>query len=289
MRPTTTGSLQTDSQKFASVPSVKPQDLLKLIEELRALKSRAHTIDLQRLEDSHRLASESAMKSAERRFKPGGPDLQKLQAEERRIADSKSDEEKALLDAKYKKLDAGLQALSQFIGSIGPVKELEATLAEKTAAMRKAEDELNVQRKVFAHEQDELDREKKLIDAAGQGLRAKEKELEVRAASLDVARRAKELDAAKRDLDGKLAAFKEQEQRFVRERQELNEDLERMGQKRAELDRETERIAQLSTTLADQKAKMAETVAKEMALTFESFVRDMLRPPPETPSSDENS
>ncbi len=288
MRPTTTGNVQVDSGKFDKPFPSKPQDFLKLIEELRALKSRSHTLDLQRFEEARNQSIELALKSAERRFKPGGADtLQKLQSEERRIAEAKCEQDKSLLAAKYQKLDAGLLALAQFIGTIGPVKELEASLAEKAVAMRKSEDELNVQRKVFAHEQDELEREKKLVEAAGQGLRTKEKELDQRLANLDVARRAKELDQAGKEIGAKIAAFQEQEKRLVREREALHLDLQGMGEKRAELDRETERIAQLSTALADQKAKMAETVAREMAATFEAFVRDMLKPPPETPPSEE--
>jgi hypothetical protein len=288
MRPAASGNVQTETSRFEKPAQVlRPQDFLKLIEELRALKSRSNTLDLQRLEEAQRMAVESAMKAAEKRFKPGGPDtLQKLQSEERRIAEAKFDQDKGLLASKYQKLDHGLLSLAQFISGLGPVKELEISLAEKAAALKKSEDELNVQRKVFAHEQDELEREKKLLEAAEQGLRAKEKDLDARLANLDVVRRAKELDLLKKETDLKLAAFQEQEQRISRERDAINLDFEKLGEKRAEMDNEAEKIAQLSAALAGQKAKMADTVAKEMAATFEAFVRDMLRPPPEQPSEE---
>lgn len=280
--------MQTETSRFEKPVQSRPQDFLKLIEELRALKSRSHTLDLQRLEEAQRQGVEAALKAAEKRLKPGGTDsLQKLQSEERRIAEANAEQDKGLLASKYQKLDAGLLALAQFISGLGPVKELEASVADRAAALRKSEDELNVQRKVFAHEQDELEREKKLLDAAAQALRTKEKELDAKLANLDVARRAKELDQLRKDTDAKIAAFREQEQRIAREREEMNLDFERLGEKRAEIDREAEKIAHLSSTLADQKAKMADTVAREMGATFEAFVRDMLRPPPETPQAEE--
>ena len=288
MKPAGSGAVQTDSSRYEKPVQAKPQDFLKLIEELRALKSRSHTLDLQRLEESQRQGIDAAMKAAEKRLKPGGADsLQKLQSEERRIAEANAEQDKGLLASKYQKLDSGLLALAQFISGLGPVKELEASVAARAAALRKSEDELNVQRKVFAHEQDELEREKKLFDAAGQALRAKEKDLDARLANLDVTRRAKELDQLKRDTDARIEAFREQEQRLSKEREELNVDFEKLGTKRAEMDEEAEKIAQLSSALADQKAKMADTVAREMAATFEAFVRDMLKPPPEQPPAEE--
>ncbi len=282
MKPPAAGSTQTETSRIERAAQARPQDFLKLIEELRALKSRSHTLDLQRLEESQRQAVEAAMKAAEKRVRPGGPEsLPKLQAEERRIAEAKFEQDKGLLAAKYQKLDAGLLALSQFIAALGPVKELEASLAEKASQLRKAEEELNVQRKVFAREQDDLDREKKLLQAAEQAARAREKDLEAKLSNLDVVRRAKDLDQLKKDTDEKIAAFREQEQRIQKDRDELNLDFEKLGAKRAEMDAEMEKIAQLSSALADQKARMAETVAREMASTFEAFVRDMLKPPPE--------
>lgn len=288
MKPTVTGGVQTETSRHEKPAQAKPQDFLKLIEELRALKSRSHSLDLQRLEEAQRQAVDSAMKAAEKRLKPGASDnFQKMQSEERRIAEANFDQDKGLLAAKYQKLDQGLLALAQFISGLGPVKDLEASLAEKSAALRKSEDELNVQRKVFAHEQDELERERKLLEAAEQALRAKEKDLDAKLANLDVVKRAKDLDLLKKETDLKLAAFQEQEQRIGREREALNQDFEKMGEKRAEMDAEAEKIAQLSAGLAEQKAKMAETVAREMGATFEAFVRDMLRPPPEQSPTEE--
>ena len=51
-----------------------------------------------------------------------------------------------------------------------------------------------------------------------------------------------------------------------------------LGTKRAELDAEGESLATERLSLGKQKSAMAEAVAREMALTFEAFVRDMLKP-----------
>ena len=63
-----------------------------------------------------------------------------------------------------------------------------------------------------------------------------------------------------------------------KDREEINKDADSLGTKRAELDAEGESLATERLSLGKQKAAMAEAVAHEMALTFEAFVRDMLKP-----------
>ena len=75
---------------------------------------------------------------------------------------------------------------------------------------------------------------------------------------------------------------------LAKHRDELNKDFDNLGLKRAELDSETEDLQKGHAELGIAKAKMADVVAKEMALTFESFVRDMLKNPeprPEDPAT----
>ena len=65
-----------------------------------------------------------------------------------------------------------------------------------------------------------------------------------------------------------------------RDRDELNKDFDKLGEKKAELDNEEEHLVTERSELSTAKRAMADVVAKEMAATFEAFVRDMLRPPP---------
>jgi chromosome segregation ATPase len=257
--------------------TLKAADLAKLIEELKALKTRSYSLDLQRLEESQKAELDSAMKAAEKRVRTGGADLLKAQAEERRIAESKHQRDKELLAAKFSKLDASLQALAAFLQQAGPAKEQELRLFDREAQVRKSEEELNVQRKVFAREQDELEQEKQLLHAAESKLAEREKELTAKLANLDLVRRAKELDARSEEIESKLKAYGEQEALLEKQRSELNRDFDKLGQKRAELDAEAEHLEAERADLTKQKAGLGDAVAHEMAMTFEAFLKDLVR------------
>ena len=77
------GPPQLEPGKAAPPASpLKAADLAKLIEELKALKTRSYSLDLQRLEESQKVELEQAMKAAEKRVRGGGAELLKAQAEE---------------------------------------------------------------------------------------------------------------------------------------------------------------------------------------------------------------
>ena len=273
---------------------LKAADFAKLIEELKALKTRSHSLDLQRLEESQKAELEQAMKAAEKRVKGGGAELLKAQAEERRIAESKHQRDKELLAAKFSKLDQNLQALGSFLAQAAPAKEAELRNYDRDAQLRKAEEELNVQRKVFAREQDELEQEKGLLRTAEGKVREREKELQAKMANLDLVKRAKELDAKAEEVEAKLKAYGEQEALLEKQRNELNRDFDKLGEKRAELDGEAEHLEAERADLTKQKAGLGDAVAHEMALTFEAFLKDLVRsgeikaaapaPPPPPPA-----
>jgi chromosome segregation ATPase len=256
---------------------LKAADLAKLIEELKALKTRSYSLDLQRLEESQKAELEQAMRAAEKRVRTGGADLLKAQAEERRIAESKHQRDKELLAAKFNKLDQNLQALAAFLQQAGPAKEAELRAFDREDKLRKAEEELNVQRKVFAREQDELEQEKELLRAAESKIQEREKELAAKMANLDLVRRAKEMDAHAEEVEAKLKAYGEQESLLEKQRTELNKDFDKLGQMRAELDAEQERLLAERASLKTQKAALGDAVAHEMALTFEAFLKDLVR------------
>jgi hypothetical protein len=271
-----TETRRIDKHTMAAALSGKPMDFQKLLEELKALKQRSYQLDLQRLEESQRQELEAAMKAAEKRVKVGGVELLKAQAEERRIAESKHVRDKELLNAKFQKLDQTLSGFGLFLGAMVPVKEMEARVAEREALLKKQEEELNVQRKVFAREKDELEAERSLMRAGEGQLAERERALEAKANSLDVAARAKELDQLREDLDAKLKAYMDGQAALEKQRDELNKDFDKLGEARAEVDRAVEELDAEREAMRKEKKDMADAVAKDMARTFEGFIRDML-------------
>ncbi len=264
---------------------LKSMDFGKVLEELKALKQRSYTLDLQKLEESHRQELDAAMKAAEKRVKGGGPELLKAQAEERRIAESKHTRDKELLNAKFQRLDQTLMSLGSFLTQMGPVRELESKLVEREGGLRKQEEELNVQRKVFAREKDELDEERRALAEAEAKLREREAQLAEKFKDLDLVARVQELDAAQEELNDKLRAYGEQEALLEKQREELNRDFDKLGEARADVDRVVDGLDLERAAMQKQKAALADTVAKEMAATFEAFVRDMLRESTSSPAA----
>ena len=251
----------------------------KLIEELKSLKNRSQSLDLAKLEDQHNLARDSAIKAVEKKVGRGSSeDIVRLQSEAKKIVDAEHERSKEILVAKFQKIDQGLAALSRFLQELGPVKQLEFQVHEQEARLKKMEEELRVQRKVLAHEQEELERDKSLFEAQETAISQRQKELDAKMANLEVAKRAKELDQQQADLEAKLKAFDHEMAQVQKDREEINKDADSLGTKRAELDAEGESLASERLSLGKQKSAMAEAVAHEMALTFEAFVRDMLKP-----------
>jgi DNA repair exonuclease SbcCD ATPase subunit len=273
---TETQRIDRHAMATALSSGLKPADFGKILEELKALKQRSYTLDLQKLEDAHRQELETAMKAAEKRAK-GGPELLKAQAEERRIAEAKHVRDKELLTAKFQRLDQTLLSLGSFLTSVGPVREMEAKFAEREAVLKKHEDDLNVQRKVFAREKDELDEDRRKLEAAEAQLREREEELVQKLKNIDIVARAAELDQLQSELNEKIRSYGEQEAVLEKQREELNRDFDKLGEARADVDRVVEGLEAERDAMNRQKASMADSVAKEMAATFEGFVRDMLK------------
>jgi DNA repair exonuclease SbcCD ATPase subunit len=254
-------------------------EFTKLIEELKSLKNRSQSLDLGKLEDQHNLARDAAIKAVERKVGRGSSeDIVRLQSEAKKIVDAEHERSKEILVAKFSKIDTGLAGLSRFLQELGPVKVLEAQVHEQEARLKKMEEELRIQRKVLAHEQEELERDKGLFEAQENAIAQRQKELDARLANLEVVKRAKELDQQQNDLEAKLKAFDHEMAQVEKDREAINKDADSLGTKRAELDAEGESLATQWMTLGKQKSAMAEAVAREMALTFEAFVRDMLKP-----------
>jgi DNA repair exonuclease SbcCD ATPase subunit len=287
-------SAHQDSQRLVrtvgAVPVAPPislnlNDFMKLIEELKSLKNRSQSLDLAKLEDQHTQARDAAIKAVERKAGRGNSDdIARLQAESRKIVEAEHERSKEILVAKFQKIETGLAALARFLQELGPVKEMDSRLHEQEMRLKKLEDELRVQRKVLAHEQEELERDKGLFQAQESALNSRQKELETKLKNLEVVKRAKELDQTQKELEEKLKAFDHEMAQVQRQRDETMKDADALGQKQAELDDEREALAKERQSLGKQKSQMAEVVAKEMALTFEAFVRDMLRPAVEEPA-----
>jgi hypothetical protein len=257
----------------------KVTDFLKLVDELRAMKMRLQTLDIQRLEEQYRLGMENQVKIMERRSRATGPeDLQRIQLEARRVVDADHERSREILASKFHKLDGGLISLQNLLQNLSPQKEAEDHLHAQEEELKKSAEEMNVRKKVFAREMEEVERDKKLLQAAEEALVQKTRDVDAKLANLDVIRRAEELDQIKADLDAKIKAFEEQGTILAKERDELNKDFERQGEKRAEVEKESERVQEERRKLEEEKRSMAETVAREMAATFEAFVKDMFRP-----------
>lgn len=260
-------------------PSLGLMDFMKLIEELRALKNRSQSLDLGKLEDQHNLARDAAIKAVEKKAGRGDSgEIIRLQAEAKKIVEAEHERSKEILVSKFQKIESGLAALQRFLQELGPVKDAESRAHDQASQLKKHEDDLRVQRKVLAHEQEELERDKGLFEEKVNGLNQRERDLEARMKNLDVVRRAAELDEQQRDFEEKVKAFDHEMAQVEHERTELNKDFDKMGEKQAELDDEREKLVVERQALHKQKAALADAVAKEMALTFEAFVRDMLRP-----------
>jgi len=262
-----------------AVPHVALHDFVKLIEELKSLKNRSQSLDLGKLEDQHNQARDAAVKAVEKKAGRGDSgDIVRLQSEAKKIVDAEHERSKEILVSKFQKIDQGLASLARFLQELGPVKELESRVHEQEARLKKMEEELRVQRKVLAHEQEELERDKSLFEAQENAISQRQKELDARLANLEVVKRATELDQQQADLEAKLKAFDHEMSQVQKDREEINKDADSLGTKRAELDAEGESLATERLALGKQKSAMAEAVAHEMALTFEAFVRDMLKP-----------
>jgi chromosome segregation ATPase len=274
-----------DTAKIERMDKFRVADFLRLLDEFRLLRSRSYNQDLTRMEEQHQQALETAGKEAGKRARSGSPEeVQRLQQEARRFVDAEHERTKEMLASKFQKLDAGLLSLTQFLKELGPIKEVEARLSSTEDRLKKEQDELNVQRKVIGREQEEFDHDKELIRTSQLALKEKQKELDTKLANLDVVKRAKELDLLRDELEGKLKAFGEEESKLEHDRTQLNLDFDKLGEQRAELEKTEERLVAERKELNRAKTSMADVVAKEMALTFESFVRDMLKPQEKQPS-----
>lgn len=254
---------------------VRTPDLGKFLEEVRALKVRLITLEIARLEGERQAAIESALKDASRKSK-SPEEKEKLQLEAKKYAEAEFERSKQMLLAKFEKFDHTLTAVGHFFQSMGPVQEMEAKLAGEKEQIRKQLDELNVQKKVHAHEVEQLENDRALLKTGEENLAARIREVDQKLADLDVARRAEELDQVKADLDGKIKAYEAQMEEVVRAREEVNRDFDKMGEQRAQIDRDLERLNERQEKLDREKKNLVETVAREMAASLEAFVKDML-------------
>src|SRR5439155_21808156 len=99
------------------------QDFIKLIEELKALKSRSQSLDLGKLEDQHLIARDAAIKAVEKKVGRGSSeDIIRLQQESKKIVEAEHERSKEILISKFHKIDVGLAALARFLQELGSVK-----------------------------------------------------------------------------------------------------------------------------------------------------------------------
>ncbi len=254
-------------------------DFLKFTEEVKAMRNRLYNLDMTRLDEQYKAALETAVRNAEKRSKTGAADeVQRLQSEAKRYVDADHDRSKEILAAKFQKMDANIVALANFLQNLGSLSEMDVQLSTQEERLRKQDEELTVRRKVQAHETEELERDKKLLEAAEEAVSRKSRELDEKLKHLDVAARAKEMDQLSGDLDSKVKAYEGEVAKLGKDRVELNKDFDKLGEKRAEIEKEWEKLEGERRKFQDEKKKMADAVAREMAATFEAFVRDMLKP-----------
>jgi predicted nuclease with TOPRIM domain len=262
------------------IEKIRTPDFQKFLDEVRALKNRLHSLELARLEEARQGALDASDNEAGRRTKGGSPEeVLKIQHEARRYVDAEHENSKTILAAKYDKFDSTLQALSLHLGDLAPLRELESRQAAEGERLKKIGDELRVRREVVAHEEEDASRNKDLLAVAESALRQREALVRSKLANLDVVRRAQELDRQKEELESKLTAYESEAKEIVRHREELNRDFDQLGQKRAELDRDAEALSEMREKLSEERKNMVGTVSREMAMTFESFIRDLLKQP----------
>lgn len=247
--------------------ALSPAELARSVEELRLLKTRAFNLEVAKIEAQQQAS--------------GG------KAGDRRLLEAEQEQARQMLDTKYQKIERILQALISFLKDIAPKKELEAKLAAESERLKKLDEEIKIQRKVIDHEQESMDKEKAELQERQAAFREDSNRLQQQLQKLDVVNRAKELDVRQKELEDKLAAYKEEISTLTRQRGELNRDFDQLGQQRAGLDREAEALKIARESLFQEKSAMADAVAKEMAATFEAFVRDMLKENQETPAPPE--
>lgn len=256
----------------------RPGDFQKFLEDVRALKNRLQNIELARLDDDRTSTLESALKEAAKKARSGSPEeIQRLQQEAKRFVEAEHGHSRDILTAKFEKFEANLALLSHFLRDLGPVKELEARVAAENERIKKLDEELNVRKKVMDHEATQLEQDRAKLRTSEDALAKRAREVEALARRADVARRAEELDRLQGDLDLKFKAYEVEMDALRRQREDLNRDFDKLGQKRVELDREQDRLAEERRKLESEKTDLAARVAKEMACTFEAFVRDMFR------------
>ena len=70
----TMGAPTQDTARMERSDKLRVSDLLKILDELRMLRTRSHNQDLSRLEEQHHQAVEAAVKEAGKRGKSGSPE-----------------------------------------------------------------------------------------------------------------------------------------------------------------------------------------------------------------------
>lgn len=269
----------TDTGKFRALkdfterrPRDKSLDFPKLIEELKALKARCLQLEHVRIDDKLPEAVASAMKTAERRARTTSPEeLLRVQQEARHFAEADAQSSKALVTARYEKLDVTLLALADYVHVMGAAEETQAALAAREAKAREVEAE--AARKL--QQAEECSAREARLSAESEGRR---KDLDRNLANLDIVRRAADLDALREDLEGKLRAYEAEMAGIVRQREELNLDFDKLGEKRAELDAEAEMLQEERKRVKEEKQALARAVARDMAAAFEKFIVQNLSP-----------
>jgi chromosome segregation ATPase len=262
------------------IEKVRPPDFQKFLEEVRALKNRLHSLELARLEESRQAALDALANEAARHAKGARPEeILRVQHESRRYAEAEHENSKAVLASKYDRFEVSLQALTRHLGDLAPLRDLEARLAQEGERQKKLGDQLRVRSAVGARQEEDAAREKELLAAAESALRGREAELHSKLADLDVTRRARELDRQRAEFEGKLKAYEAEAREILRCREELNRDFDQLGQKRTELDRDAEALSKMREKLSGERKDMVGTVSREMAQTFEAFIRDLLKQP----------
>src|SRR3989442_3562979 len=109
VRPGTMAAPIQDTAKIEKSDKGRIQDLLKLIDEIKLLKSRTLSQELTRLEADRDQQLENTGKEAQKRARSGAPEeIMRLQSEARRVVEADHQRTKEMLASKYQKLEPGL-------------------------------------------------------------------------------------------------------------------------------------------------------------------------------------
>lgn len=239
--------------------------LIRVVEDLRALKNRVLAQELARLEEDRARSIAGAAREAESSKGRLSPE------EARRYAEAECDRNREMVETRFARLEAGIAALEEHVKESVSVEEhrrqlelISRTLEEKSAKIEADRATLDRRMKEFEEKYRGLVAERMLATE-------KNRDLETRLKDTDLVERAKLLEEREVEVRGQVKTYNEEMKTLARMREELNRDFDNLGRMRAELDQEQDQLA------SAKKAEGAAPAAAVTAATVEEIVTRISR------------